>query len=72
MDRQRIADSFGSSLIAIARRGGEPAIDKAIAEWDASEETRRLLNPVLVQNARNEARQMIAHGIAPWLREDLS
>jgi hypothetical protein len=65
-DRQLDADQFASSLMSIARKQGEPAIDRAIAAWDAPAETKRLLNPVLVQNARNEARQI---GNEVWARE---
>lgn len=54
------------SLMGIARSQGEPALDRAIAAWDAPAETRRLLNPVLVENARNEARQV---GNETWARE---
>ena len=60
------ADRFGAWLKEVGRQCGEPAIDRALADWPGTPEQRRLLAPIHIETARNEARQV---GSETWAKE---
>jgi hypothetical protein len=63
----RGADLLAAWLLKVARKCGEPALDRAInGEWSGTADQRRLLHPMHIETARNEARQLASE---PWAKQ---
>lgn len=70
IDNDLAVGFIGSWLIDVARRCGEPAIDRALAEdWPGTEQQRDLIPEQAIEMARNEARQIASETWAKEARE---